>query len=204
MKWRLPCALAVLTVTASAFEPEIGFGSGGGDATCKLIHCELVSVGRGWSGKDEPGISRSDWLTFRCLKVTGVQDRIHFGVALLDLRGSVPGDPFPFDDGAQMLLPIYAGFTLWSRPRALPGLGVSMDRPRGCYGALPDLYLEVACSPWWGSSGSGRFPARASLCLDATYLIGLRAESGYLLEENALFACLQLSVGIFDVMTSGE
>jgi hypothetical protein len=134
----------------------------------------------------------------RVAKITCTLNRFRFGIAAADGYSSLDY----WDAG--MLLPVRAGFTLWSNPKATGPV----------WGAVPDLYVETSASMWGIAATSllldfrmipsdyNGLRARAALCCDVDYYgLGARLEFGALSVQttfwpewrvNALYASFQL------------
>jgi hypothetical protein len=125
-------------------------------------------------------------------KVTYSSGRLRFGLAVFDAYSTY------LKNGGVMVLPVHAGFTIWSNPRPFWTL----------YGQLPDIYMEVSGSCWPLFGGFAPM-ARAAICCDVDYCgVGARVETGVLAnwrypdypeKHYSVFIGLQLRVLTFGI-----
>ena len=107
----------------------------------------------------------------RMASITCVVNRIRVGISLAESHTELDGW------SSSMMLPLHAGFTLWSNPM----------RTWLCYGVVPDVSVEVRGSLWDSGSAARIVGFRfgpsviVAACCDIDYFgLGLRVETGWL------------------------
>jgi len=214
VKLKLLSLVVCLALVAPASEPDLSWGPQSPDAgtPSRFFRIEVLSLGlalgnEGWSRNWER------WGVIRFLTVAGTWERLRLGIGAPELMvitnggGGYGGGSYEmapmYDD--IMYLPVHVGLTLLSAPREPPEdlFSCCLGGSGGFDGQVamsPDLYVEVVASPWYESNSEYiQFPVRAALCCDIEYVLGLRAECGFMIHRRALYGGLQLMLGSFSI-----
>jgi hypothetical protein len=124
----------------------------------KFDVADLGAAGYVWQWREAYALTST-----RLVTVTFTMDRYRFGTSLADTYWAQD------EWGADAVLPLELGYTLWSHPVKVVG---------PTYLWFPDVYAEASLCPWTVSRDS-TLSGRVSVCADVDYAgIGLRAYVG--------------------------